>query len=229
MQLYSRLVLIIAFVLGGLLYATPAAAKNFNIRIADLRVRDTRSAHKDTIWSTLSVFVNGTKKGSVAWNGTCDGADCEHNPQRDLNNGLFTLGLAFSVDTGEIAPTDKVTIAFTVVNKGGSDPGPALETAADQIGQSTCVDFKTCVATKIVQTLLPFIFANCDGPIAEDRFDILGSGLDSIAPAVINQPGNFGSIPIPGTDGGTFYGSDSASGCGHNSNYAVHIGVYRKS
>jgi hypothetical protein len=204
-----------------------AETHNYNIRLASVLVRNTRSRHNDSVYATIAGFISGTKIGEARWDGTCNDNSC--SPGRDFNNGLHVFGGAVSFDTGEIDDATTVRTVVEIVNSGHSDvAATAASTTVAALGSALCTTIVGCAAGAVGAAMTSWLFTDCDGPLALASFDITGAQLRARAPSQpLNDYARFGGLDIPGTDGNTFYGTDSPSGCGSNSNYRVDLAVYR--
>ena len=189
---------------------------SFYIGIGSLFVRDTRSKHEDTVYASLSLWVNEKKVGTAIWDGAGG---------RDFNNGQHNLNPSARLNTGTVGSEDKVRINLIVVNLGHTPSEDDYKKAAGAVGSQTCKDILSCAATGLGEVLTVWFTANCDGPLAEANFTVTGRQLNSTAP---DDPTQWSGLLVPDTDGNTFYGADSPPGCGHNSNYRVDLAVSRR-
>jgi hypothetical protein len=169
-----------AIVLGVLcLISGPAAQPipvSYLIRLASATVYDTRSRNEDTIHASLSVFVNGERKGASIWDGKAwDGSRTEG---RVWVTGLHLFGTPtesnVQVSTGRIQDSDTVQIVFEMLNMGSAPSSANHESAADRIQQSACAagdgsSAWDCLAPQAASILRGWSVANCDGLVAADK------------------------------------------------------------
>jgi hypothetical protein len=203
-----------------------ATSSRYTFSMDSFRITDTRSAHEDTDYVSISLAVGSappiTKTKAMG----------------NLNNGTFKVGLEFdSVSVGSDMP---VVFTYAIVNNGhGSQANveQSLQKAGTQLAQKAAEAAAKAVgaeigsalgasigtaAVPVVGTALGalagwlvgeiggFLFANCDGPVAAGVHVFKGADLAS-------QTG--GGKVLTQTDHNP--GTNSPTGCGSNSNYYV--------
>jgi hypothetical protein len=149
---------------------------SYVIRLASATVYDTRARDEDTIHASLTVFVNGERKGASIWDGKAwDGSRTEG---RVWVTGLHVFGTPaesnVQVSTGRIQDSDTVQIVFTMLNTASAPSSENHESAANRIQQSDCpaADGNSvweCLAPRAASILSGWSVANCDGLVAADK------------------------------------------------------------
>jgi hypothetical protein len=209
--------------LNGQLVQNPGPQRYY-INLTTILIRNTRSAHQDTNYAMFNLTVNGQDKGTVKWDGSCHAPDCTNKVAncRDMNNGTHNFGCALGVDTGLINDTDTVEWTATVVNSGHPPSDDNYNKAASNISQAACNDPQNnqlaCLISSVGQIFAGWAFANCDGPVGEEKVTTTGADL-------YNKTNNARSLYIWSQDS---YGTDSPSGCGSNSNYRLDVYIERR-
>ena len=185
----------------------------FTFTLDSFQITDTRSLHEDTDYVTFTLLVKA-KDGS----GT---PRVLTKSMGDVNNGVHSVNLAFT--NVQVNPTDTVTLNYLIVNSGHKNPSQtiaALESAGTKLATQGGAAIGTAilpglgsilgaVAGWLAGQLVSIINANCDGPVAAEQDSFT---FDDLVARTKN--GQFKqSTRHPGTD--------SATGCGRNSNYIV--------
>ena len=149
---------------------------SYAVRLASATVYDTRSRDEDTIHASLSVFVNGDRKGAGIWDGK--GWDGSRIEGRRWVTGLHLFGTpaenTVHVSTGRIQDTDTVQIVFGLINASGAPSAANHESAANRIQQSACAGGDAasaweCLAPHAAEILGGWPIAGCDGLVASDK------------------------------------------------------------
>jgi hypothetical protein len=171
-----------------------------NFSLDNYEIKDTRSRHEDTNYVTAKLTVNDQLVGvpQVKFMG-------------NQNNGTFNVG--FTWPDVNVPPDGKVSLFYQILNSGHSDHAQ-LEQA---LSRATAAASGNWMA-QLAQLAVPFLFANCDGPIGPPdgrtiSFD--GTDLNFLA----------GSAEKTFRDKHDEPGNDSPNGCGGNSHYIVHYSV----
>lgn len=224
--------LITIFLIGIHAASVLAADKlTYDVRLGSIQIRDTRSRGDDTLYASITVSVNGKSKGTATWDGTGG---------RQKNNGFYPLfnagGAAardfIKVSTGPISDTDVVTVSFALLNT-GKDPHTAdYNSAADNLTKTACQSSAdspdnsgwVCILAEVGKAVVGWALTDCDGLLAADTFKITGSDLREKSE---QGPG----LPLEGLKSfglsRDYYGTQSPSGCGHNSNFRVDLFIVR--
>lgn len=198
----------------------------YSFAMDSFRITDTRSAHKDTDYVSISLAV-----GSAA-------PITKVKAMGDLNNGTFKPGVSF--DNVVVDPTMPVVFNYTIVNNGHSSKAKveqALQQAGTQLAQKAAEAASKAIGAEVGSLLgasigtatVPIagtalgalagwlvgevgtiLFANCDGPVAAGVHVFTGAELASMTS---------GGKVVTQTDHNP--GTDSPHGCGRNSNYFV--------
>ena len=221
-----------AFLIGVCLLGDPAAQPipvNYTVRLASATVYDTRSRDEDTVHASLTVFVNGERKGVSLWNGK--GWDGSRTEGRSWVTGLHLLGTptesSVQVSTGRLQDTDTVQIVFEILNilnildRGAEPSGANHESAAERIQQSACAGGDgssawECLAPQAANILVGWSVANCDGLVAADK--LVYTGMQLRRKTETGETVTVNSL---------YRASDAPVACG-NSIYAVVVTVARQ-
>ncbi|HTL28647.1 MAG TPA: hypothetical protein VL282_05495 [Tepidisphaeraceae bacterium] len=149
---------------------------SYVIRLASATVYDTRSREEDTIHASLTVFVNGERRGASIWDGKAwDGSRTEG---RVWVTGLHVFGTPpesnVQVSTGRIQDSDTVQIVFAMLNAATAPSNANHESVANRIQQSECAGADgnsvwDCLAPRAARILTGWSVANCDGLVAADK------------------------------------------------------------
>ncbi len=218
--------------------ATSAAGKvaalnvtTYQFSLDNFKITNTRSLHKDTDYVSVSLAVGNrppvTKTKAMG----------------DLNNGTFNVGLSF--DNIQVGDNETAVFSYAIVNNGHASSSAvqsALQKAtstlaskgADAAAKVIGQEIGSVVGASIGTAVIPIVgtalgalagwlvssaigvaFANCDGPVAAGMHPLTAAQLKS---------GTAGGKAITQTDHNP--GTDSATGCGSNSNYFVTWSVH---
>jgi hypothetical protein len=182
----------------------------YNFRLDRFRIDNTRARHTDTDFVTI-----GLKVGDITY-------PTQTTAMGDLNNGTYGVGLSFSNVPVDASDTP-VIFNFQILNSGHKtqqDIDNALTNGASKLastGASALGDLIipgtgsiwAVAASKASEWLAGILFANCDGPVAIDQVAINGATLDAW------------TAPKPHVEDRFYPGTNSAHGCGSNSEYHV--------
>ena len=202
----------------------------YTFAIDSFTIRNTRSVHQDTDYVSASLVVGTSPPLS------------QSKAMGDLNNGTYSPGIAFNGIP--VADDQNVVLTYAIVNSGHSNPSDvesglkqavstlgskaaqiAATVAAGAVGAEIGGSIGTAVvpiigtalgalAGWLVTEIGSVLFANCDGPVAAGVHVFTGAQLR----AQTSQGATLHSSDIhPGTD--------SAIGCGSNSNYVVNWSI----
>jgi hypothetical protein len=180
---------------------------NYNLTLDNFQISDTRSLHEDTDYLSFTLQVGQATPQTLV------------KSMGSINNGTHTVGLTFS--NVSLAVTDFVTLSYLIVNSGQSSR-VTVETTLETVGSlfSSGVapgfvfqpPFSSALQSNsdwLTAELKSVFQSNCDGAVAAERSGFMINDL-------LARPGGLPfsqSTPQPGTD--------SATGCGGNSNYTV--------
>ena len=167
---------------------------SYAIRLVSATVYDTRSRDEDTVHASLSVFVNGERRGAWIWDGKgWDGSRIEGRrwvtglhlfgmPPGNNDNNVNNVNNANNADrvhvaTGRLQDSDTVQIIFELINvlDGVNAPSSANhDQAAGRIQQSSCAGGDEgsaweCLAPQAASILGGWSVAGCDGLVAADK------------------------------------------------------------
>jgi len=180
---------------------------NYNLTLNNFQISETRSLLEDTDYLSFTLQIGlATPQTLVKSMGS-------------IGKGTHTVGLSFS--NVSLGVTDFVTLSYLIVNSGQS-PRVTVETTLESVGGlfSSGVapgfilppEFGSALQTDsdwLTAELKSVFHLNCDGAVAAERTGFMINDL-------LARPGGLPfnqSTPQPGTD--------SATGCGGNSNYTV--------
>lgn len=183
---------------------------SFRAWFESIQIRDTRSKHEDTDHAMIAVSI-----GSKTLNSPVKSLG-------DLNNGLHPVELALDFELADDVK-DPVRLAISVVNSGrsGDQLNQMTQALGPAIAQSATDDqAKQELIKAIVNFVGGLLNANCDGPVV--------TATATVQPEILRKLG-LGYPNCLHLLHGTDYGSDSASGCGHNSNYGYSAVIIRNS
>ena len=203
----------------------PVTGASFNFTLISMKITNTRSRHEDTDFVSFTMQQTSNNKAVTA-NKTL------HKSMGDLNNGTFSINLTFQAV--HVQDGDHIAVNYLVVNSGhqkadevyatlskaGSNmataglaaAGAAIGTAIPIPGLGTALG---ALGGFLVGQITAIINANCDGPVAaENNVFKLSDLLERTAHGKFTH-----ETKHPGTD--------SASGCGSNSEYYVTWSIER--
>jgi hypothetical protein len=182
-------------------------AARFAVDLESFHVDNTRALHNDTDVVSISAQLgDGTPLSANAAMG-------------DVNNGDHKVGL--TVGPFDVVPglLPDLTITFAIVNAGYNEG--TLRTVLDDISSATEAALDKAypafagvwfVANELTRFLNRLLTADCDGVVAADKISLSSLALDQVSRTTRvyreSQPRVY-----PGTD--------SADGCGSNSEYSV--------
>ncbi|HEY3042622.1 MAG TPA: hypothetical protein VGJ39_01270 [Vicinamibacterales bacterium] len=149
---------------------------SYLVRLASATVYDTRAHDEDAVHASLTVFVNGERKGTSIWDGK--GWDGSRREGRAWVTGLHVFGTptesTVQVSTGRIQDSDTVQIVFEMLNASTAPSSAHHEAAADRIQRSACAGGDgssawECLAPQAASVLAGWTVASCDGLVAADK------------------------------------------------------------
>lgn len=155
---------------------------SYAVRLASATVYDTRSRDEDTVHASLTVFVNGERKGAAIWDGK--GWDGSRTEGRVWVTGLHLFGTptegTVQVSTGRLQDSDTLQIVLEILNipdtpnRSNAPSSANHESATDRIQQSACVGGDSgsaweCLVPQAPGILAGWSLANCDGLVAADK------------------------------------------------------------
>ena len=225
-------------VAGVFLFRSPSAQPipvSYAVRLASATVYDTRARDEDTVHASLTVFVNGERKGVSIWDGKAwDGSRVEG---RRWVTGLHLFGTApvsnvsnvnnvdnvsnLQVSTGRLQDTDTVQIVFEMLNASIEPSSANHESAAARIQQSACTGGDggsawECLAPQAASILGGWSIGGCDGLVAADKLQYTAMQL--------RRKTETGET-VTATN--IYRASDAPAGCG-NSIYGVAVTIARQ-
>jgi hypothetical protein len=171
-------------------------------RLDSFTITNTRSVHEDTDHVTVGLKVGDAVPAP------------QTNHMGDVNNGTFQVGLQFG-PTLVATPNEPVAFNYQIVNNGhASNADIEQKLSAGAIALLAKVFSLSTPWTAILGVVINFVFgfafADCDGPVAVDQINLTGQSLWAWTHGVgVHSETKF----YPGTD--------SATGCGSNSEYFV--------
>jgi hypothetical protein len=164
------------------LFRSPSAQPipaSYAVRLASATVYDTRARDEDRVHASLTVFVNGERRGAAIWDGKAwDGSRIEG---RRWVTGLHFFGTPaesdVQVSTGRLQDSDTVQIVFEMLNIDDGVSGPSganHESAAGRIQASACAGGDggsawECLAPRAANILAGWSVGSCDGLVAADK------------------------------------------------------------
>ena len=212
---------------GGGTPSPPAfQAATYTFRLVSYDIANTRSRHEDTNFVSLGLVLNG---------GT---PQTQQQSMGDQNNGTFQVTAHLTQIVVDKADA-KVVFNYTIVNAGHATPSDvvkALQTTTTTLLNQGAAWVGTTVGSSLgafggpigtaIGALvgwlggkaLGLLFADCDGPVAAEQVSFTGQDLWNLTGA---------SAPPPFAKTTHHPGTDSASGCGSNSDYTTHWTVTR--
>jgi hypothetical protein len=174
----------------------------YNFVLDSLKITNTRAVHEDTDYANWGVAVNDVMVPGSPLTKSLG----------NLNNGVHPINLAIGPISVPNDPNTPVTITLQVVNSGHTDHSEIVNTLSAGAGVliGKAINEGAGAATGAALKYLGGILtADCDGPVAVDKIITNGQELAGIS---VNQPYTLT----------TYYpGTDSATGCGSNSQYFV--------
>ena len=178
----------------------------FTFIFSGIHISNTRSRHEDTDFAACALRVDGVDQGTKT------------KALGNLNNGDH--GISNGADGGpafgpmELADNAKVEFSYSVVNHGHDDMGAnAASAAANAAITQAGPDGSNGEALKaLFNTLIGFVFANCDGGVVAGKREWIVSDLKQLF-------GNSNRLDLTGQHNGY----DSDTGCGSNSDYRSHL------
>lgn len=198
--------------------ATNLVIPTFTFTLNSFKITNTRSLHEDSDYASIAVAVN--KNPAVT---------SPSKSMGNLNNGTFPVNL--SLPNIGVGPNDVVAFSYAIVNSGyNSDSveqdlkkaAAALASKAATAGAGAvggalggpAGSLLSMVGAEAFSWLLGeltgIIFPNCDGPVAAGNHVYTGAQL-------AHQTANGATLSATDNNPGT----DSATGCGSNSQYYV--------
>lgn len=191
-------------------------AGSYYFVFSGVHIFNTRSRGNDTIYASITLSIDGKDFGTRL------------RKLGDMNNGDH--GFSNGVDAGglwfgpiSLDANARVSLTYSVMNIGHQSDAEAqqaaqkaAEAAAKYAEQKGTGSLFLDIAKAIVQALIGFAFANCDGPVASGGFvlteaEIAAHILPNDRWDIVNKS----------------YGTDSPAGCGSNSDYNAHLIVLR--
>jgi hypothetical protein len=187
-------------------------------------LNNTRSLHEDTNYVCLGLSVNGKVFAPLA--------------QRigNVNNGTHKVNVSLPLST--LDSNDQIVFSYLVINHGGGSTQDVLAHCQSAMTQTPLKDFNAvdaqlvpvqggsvpkCMESKLraaddlktwwnlIKSQFTHLSSDrCDGPVAIDRFSLMGSSVTPLQLASQANPFSF-----------IYLGIDSAVGCGSNSDYSV--------
>jgi hypothetical protein len=186
----------------------------YSFSLDRFHISNTRSRHTDTDYVTVGLQIGGQT------------FPAQTKAMGDLNNGDYNVGLVFEgIEIDD--PGTPVIFNYQIVNNGHAsqaDIDNALTNGAAQLASegATALGDKLIpgsgsiwgeAASEAVKWLGGVIFADCDGPVAIDQVAVTAEVLDAAIDGA-NAGGTY-------SDTRSYPGTDSPTGCGSNSQYAV--------
>ena len=198
----------------------------YDFNVDNFTIHNTRSRHEDTDYISASVAVAGRPTHSAT------------QKLGDLNNGTFQTAMHFQ--GVPVADNETAVFTYAIVNSGHADPNAAEKAvqstvttlaekgatiAAGAAGTAIGAALGASIGTAIVPVLGTalgalsgwlvssvgsLLFADCDGPVAAGVHTFSGEQLRS---------GTSHALKLGTSD--HHPGTDSAHGCGSNSDYDV--------
>ncbi len=205
--------------------------QKYGFAVDSFVIHNTRSRHKDTDYISASVAVAGRPALKAS------------QKLGDLNNGTFRTAMNFK--DVSVADNETAVFSYAIVNSGHTDPSAAEKTleqavstvaekgaqaaataAGGALGAALGASIGTAVvpligtalgalAGWVVSSAGKLVFADCDGAVAAAVHSFTGSQL---------RAGTSQGRHLSETD--HHPGTDSAHGCGSNSNYDVSWSIH---
>jgi hypothetical protein len=212
----------VAVSLAGSLSAQPIPV-SYVVRLVSATVYDTRSRDEDSIHASLTVFVNGERKGASIWDGK--GWDGSRIEGRAWVTGLHLFGTPtennLHVSTGRLQDADKIEIVFEILNLATTPSSANYESAAGRIQQAACAGGDgnsawECLAPQAANILAGWPVAGCEGLVAADKLAYPSTQLRRKT-----ETGDTVTV------NNVYRGSDAPVACG-NSIYGVVVTIARE-
>jgi hypothetical protein len=151
-----------------------------NFILDNFRIADTRSRHKDTVWTTLSIAVGSNDPVT------------EVTKIGDRNVGTFPVRRHVSADIPEDADVP-VAFSYLIVNNGNGDPSKlenGLKSAVSTLGSEATKAATTAVGGAVGATL--------GGSLGTAIIPVVGTAIGVLAGWVV---GKVGDVLFPDCDG----------------------------
>jgi hypothetical protein len=167
-----------ALVVGSLVKAPSAQPipVNYSVHLASATSYDTRSRDEDTVHASLTVLVNGERRGGAIWDGK--GWDGSRAEGRRWVSGLHlfgpSTGSTVQVATGRLQDTDTVEIILQLLNSTRDPSEEDHQSVAARIHQTPCAGADgasawDCIAPLADSIVAGWPLAGCDGLLAADK------------------------------------------------------------
>ncbi|HEX4037080.1 MAG TPA: hypothetical protein VHX37_03400 [Acidobacteriaceae bacterium] len=198
--------------------ATNLVTPAFTFTLDSFKITNTRSLHEDSDYVSIAVAV-----------GSNPAVSSPTKSMGNLNNGTFQVNL--SIPSVAVGPTDVVAFSYAIVNSGYNQDSVEqdLKKAAAALASKAATAAAGAVGGALggppgsllsmvgseafgwlLGELTGIIFPNCDGPVAAGNHAYTGAQLSQ-------QTANGATIGATDNNPGT----NSATGCGSNSQYYV--------
>jgi hypothetical protein len=174
--------------------------ERYVVSLDSFHIDNTRAVHEDTDYVTLNAQVN---KQPALTRTVFVG---------DVNNGDHPVNI--QLGPLEVGPNDALTFNYVILNKGHTNgdrdkiEAGLGQAAGAALGAAFGGSFWSLVGTGIGK-LISIIDADCDGVVAADQIAFVGTNLKQLTASGRHRE----TRHYPGTD--------SAVGCGSNSDYKV--------
>jgi len=222
------------FLTGVSLHGGPPAQPipvSYAVRLVSATVYDTRTRDEDTVHASLTVFVNGERKGASIWDGKAwDGSRIEG---RRWVTGLHLFGTSpanndnvsnVQISTGRLQDSDTVQIVFAILNILDSASAPSSanhDRATGLIRESPCAGGDgnsawDCLAPQAAGILAGWTLGSCDGLVAADKLEY--TALQLRRKTETGETVNVSNV---------YRASDAPAACG-NSIYGVALTIARQ-
>jgi hypothetical protein len=202
----------------------------YTFEFSSIYISNTRSVHNDTDYATFGLTVLDAAGAQVATYGP------NTKGLGDLNNGDHAVGLIYQ--DIDVPDGGSVAVVATVINKGSWSGSQPIETALNTVGgavigaliSGSIVGFgATAAAVPVagwvaiagtagilgVLEAVNLLWADCDGWVVTGSFTLTRAALDE---QTAGGPWHWGQ---------DYPGSDSAAGCGSNSQYRANFLIGR--
>jgi hypothetical protein len=194
-------------------------AAQYNVRIDQMKINNTRAAHNDTDYASLSACV-GDPQAAGAQPLTASKA------LGDVNNGVHPIGLSVGPIALVPGKSPDLVVSLLIINSGYSQVQAHAQTILDTISTATkdildvaYPEYREVwtMADAITQQLNALFTVNCDGIVASDKLAFLSQQLTSLTSNATDTYTQTSHYP----------GIDSGTGCGSNSDYYVTLAIER--